>query len=199
MSQAQPGAGNPRTSVRPFLRSTYRSAKLRESERADTISDGLNIRTCASRPRSAFIAPRRSPVRARLAPFAKLLLIAYLIGEALGLASTRSAYRLPKAQATSLAMKGSPVRIWASALFGNAAPTASTSAPRPGGGEPRLGDVRRPSGSARGATRAGACAGRSTRAPRRSSRRGVAARRSPCSDTRARSAGAPPALGASVR
>ena len=42
MSQAQPGAGNPRTSVRPFLRSTYRSAKLRESERADTISDGLN-------------------------------------------------------------------------------------------------------------------------------------------------------------
>jgi hypothetical protein len=53
-----------RLSLRRFPRSTFPSTKLREPERADTISDGLSNLNGDRRPGSALIAPRRSPVRA---------------------------------------------------------------------------------------------------------------------------------------
>ncbi len=59
----------------------------------------------------------------------------------------------------------------------------------------RSGAAQRPSASARGGSRAGACAAPPRRATRPCAPRGAAAPRSPCSGSRARSAGAPRARG----
>ena len=121
----------------------------------------------APRPRSARRSPRSPPGRARPSRAR---------GSAAGSRDTRARPCAARGRRRGTSCRSSPGR-WPG------------SRARPGG-------AGSPSARARAASRAGACAGRSRRGSRPSSRRGAAARRSPCTCSRGRSAAAPRARAA---